>query len=429
MGVAPILLQAASEPVYTAIYYSTSKTSEIIGIAEGAPGLFYLNAGAVEVFSLGPGGRATIVAKFSSPPYEVGSIPGVVAANGLLYSSVSQASSGEIFSVGPTADTMTTYPVGNYALTPVAGSLPSGQLFGIAYNYSNGSNNLAIIDTSGGVASFYMFPSTDRYPGVPIYGADGNFYGVAQPNTVGQNAYLYKATPTGTATTVATLPFLMTDFVGQGAVLQGSDGNFYGVQSTGLGCSKGNPHGGVYKLTPDGQYTVLHDFGVCGNGIVNSLLEGSDGKLYGAIEGNSELFSLTKSGEYEALFAPSNGTTQGLCPCRLIQGSDGKIYGSAEGGGPGGFGVVFSLDVGLPPPAPQALKFAPQSGPPGTRVRIWGSNLLGASVEFGSFPGVSVAAAGPSYLWATVPEGATTGPITVTTAGGTVVTRADFTVE
>ncbi len=290
---------------------------------------------------------------------------------------------------------MTTYPVGNYALTPVAGSLPSGQLFGIAYNYSNGSNNLATIDTSGGVASFYMFPSTDRYPGVPIYGADGNFYGVAQPNTVGQNAYLYKATPTGTATTVATLPFLMTDFVGQGAVLQGSDGNFYGVQSTGLGCSKGNPHGGVYKLTPDGQYTVLHDFGVCGNGIVNSLLEGSDGKLYGAIEGNSELFSLTKSGEYEALFAPSNGTTQGLCPCRLIQGSDGKIYGSAEGGGPGGFGVVFSLDVGLPPPAPQALKFAPQSGPPGTRVRIWGSNLLGASVEFGSFPGVSGKAHAP----------------------------------
>jgi hypothetical protein len=429
MGAAPILLQAASTPVYTAVYYSTNKTSEPGGIAEGAPGVFYLNGGGVELFSLGPGGRATVVAPFSSPPYQVGSVPGVVAPNGLLYSSVSQVGSGQIFSVGPTAGTVTTYPASSYALTPVAGGLPSGQLFGIAYNYSNGSNNLATVGTGGGVAGFYMFPSTDRYPGVPIYGTDGNFYGVAQPNTAGQNAYLYKVTPSGIATTVATLPFLMTDFAGQGLVLQGSDGSFYGVQSTGLGCSKGNPHGGVYQLTPAGQYTLLHDFGVCGNGIVNSLIEASDGNLYGAIQGDSTLFRLTRTGEYKALFSPSNGATQGLCPCRLIQGSDGKIYGSALGGGPGGFGVVFSLDVGLPAPAPQALKFAPQSGPAGTRVRIWGNNLLGASVEFGGVPGGKVAAAGPNYLWATVPDGAPSGPITVTTPGGTSTTPASFTVE
>ncbi len=429
VGAAPIWAQATPKPVYTAVYYSTSKTSEPGGIAESAPGLFYLNAGGVEVFSLAPSGRATVVAPFSSPPYQVGSIPGAVAANGLLYSSVQQAGSGNIFSVGPTTGTEKLYASSGYALIPVAGSLPDGNLFGLAGSASGSTYYLVNVDVAGNVTPFYTFPSTDRYPGVPIYGADGNFYGVAQPYTTGQNAYMYKVTPAGTAVTVANLPFLMTDFTGQGLVLQGTDGNFYGVQSTGLGCSKGDPHGGVYQLTPAGQYTLLHDFGVCGNGIVNSLIEGSDGNLYGAIQGDSTLFSLTKAGEYKALFSPSNGATQGLCPCRLIQGSDGKIYGSALGGGPGGFGVVFSLDVGLPPPAPQALKFAPQSGPPGTRVRIWGSNLLGASVGFGGLPGGSVAASGPNYLWATVPEGATTGPITVTTPGGTVVTKVNFIVE
>jgi len=221
----------------------------------------------------------------------------------------------------------------------------------------------------------------------------------------------------------------MTAFPGGGLVLQGSDGNFYGVQSTGLGCSKGNQHGGVYQLTPAGQYTLLHDFGVCGNGIVNSLIEGSDGNLYGAIEGDSAIFRLTKSGEYKVLFSPSNGTTQGLCLCRLIQGNDGKIYGSAAGGGPGGFGVVFSLDVGLPKPAPTAQRFAPQSGPPGTRVRIWGANLLSAEVNFNGVPATAVSNSGANYVWATVPSGASSAPITVTTPGGTITTRASFTVE
>jgi len=128
-----------------------------------------------------------------------------------------------------------------------------------------------------------------------------------------------------------------------------------------------------------GQFSILHDFGVCGNGVVNTLIQASDGNLYGAIQGNAALFSLTTSGEYKELFRTTNGDTQGLCPCYLLQGTDGKIYGMASGGGPHGDGVLFSLDVGLPKPAPQALEFSPASGAPGTKVRIWGYNMLGAS--------------------------------------------------
>jgi len=62
-------------------------------------------------------------------------------------------------------------------------------------------------------------------------------------------------------------------------------------------------------------------------------------------------------------------------------------------------------------------------------VRIWGYNLFGASVEFDGVPATGVYNAGPNYVWATVPTGAATGPITITTPGGAVTTRESFTVE
>jgi hypothetical protein len=357
-----------------------------------------------------------------------------MAANGLLYSSIDQPAgssgfSGNVFSVGPTAGSEQTYPAQSLVMAPISGNLPDGKLFGTVFNYSNNTAGLATVDLQGLVTQFYQFPSTDRSDsfGVPIRGVDGNYYGVALP--VGGNAYLYRVTPAGSATTVATLPFVETFFAGSGLVLQGSDGNFYGVQSPDLGCP-GNQHGGVYKLTPSGQYTLLHQFSICGaNGAVNSLIEASDGQLYGALQGPNVLFRLSKTGEYQELSRSTNGITQGLCICKLVQASDGLIYGTAAGGGPKGYGLIFALDAGLAIPEPRALEFHPKSGAAGTRVRIWGYNLLQASVDFNGVLATDVHNSGPNYVWATVPAGAASGPITVTTPGGISTTPSNFTVE
>src|ERR1039458_162724 len=64
-----------------------------------------------------------------------------------------------------------------------------------------------------------------------------------------------------------------------------------------------------------------------------------------------------------------------------------------------------------------------------TPVRIWGSDLLSAAVEFNGITAAVVSNSGPNYVWATVPSGATTGPITITTPGGTYTTHASFAVE
>ncbi len=70
------------------------------------------------------------------------------------------------------------------------------------------------------------------------------------------------------------------------------------------------------------------------------------------------------------------------------------------------------------PPAPTLSNLAPASGPVGTTVTVTGTNLSGATgVTFG---GVAAAfsAGSATSLTATVPVGASTGPVVVTTAGG-----------
>jgi hypothetical protein len=79
-------------------------------------------------------------------------------------------------------------------------------------------------------------------------------------------------------------------------------------------------------------------------------------------------------------------------------------------------------------PRPSLYSFAPATGPVGTSVLVLGDQLLGATqVVFNNTP-ASFFANSTTQLTATVPPGATTGPITVTTAGGTVVSAGNFVV-
>ena len=82
-----------------------------------------------------------------------------------------------------------------------------------------------------------------------------------------------------------------------------------------------------------------------------------------------------------------------------------------------------------PPPQPPTIaSFAPASGPVGTRVAITGTNLAATTgVTFGGTQaGFTVTSA--SEVSATVPVGAFTGAISVTTLGGTATSSSPFTV-
>src|ERR1035441_4223815 len=414
----------AADATYYVVYNLTSQELAANAVAQGSPGLFYATNYRTTI-SVTLQGVAATLASFPNG-YDVQSNPGAIAENGLLYSSVQvpATNTGNVFSVGPTVGSQKNYS--DQTLSPfLTSSLPNGKLFGLAYGFLDGVYRLSTTDLGGNVTSFYQFSPSDR-PGKPIYAADGNFYGVSYLAVSGAPSYFYRVTPAGAFTQIASLPFSGGAFVGSGLLLQASDGNFYGIQQED-GCSSAYQHGTVYRITPSGQFTILHDFGVCADAIVNSLIEGSDGKLYGITQGNSQLFSITTSGVYHKIALTNTFT--GLCPCGLIQGSDGRIYGAAGGGGAYGAGVIFAIHAGLPVPKPQPRQFSPASGAVGTQVRIWGYKIGRASVQFSGAAATKVHNAGPNYVWATVPSGATTGPIMVTTPGGTVMTEASFTVQ
>lgn len=81
--------------------------------------------------------------------------------------------------------------------------------------------------------------------------------------------------------------------------------------------------------------------------------------------------------------------------------------------------------------APTIAAFAPQTGGAGTAVTISGQNFdidpAGDRVTFGALQ-ASVVSASATQLVVSVPNGATNGPITVTTAGGSATTTAPFVV-
>jgi hypothetical protein len=92
---------------------------------------------------------------------------------------------------------------------------------------------------------------------------------------------------------------------------------------------------------------------------------------------------------------------------------------------PGGTATSANAFTVLSPPAIASL--APASGPVGAAVTISGTNLTGTTAV--TFNGVSAGftVSSDTAIQTAVPAGATTGPVSVNTAGGTARARA-FTV-
>jgi len=78
---------------------------------------------------------------------------------------------------------------------------------------------------------------------------------------------------------------------------------------------------------------------------------------------------------------------------------------------------------------PTIASFTPASGPAGSSVTISGTNFNGATaVRFNGASASSFTVTSATAIQATVPAGATTGPLSVTTPGGTVISASNFAV-
>ena len=95
-----------------------------------------------------------------------------------------------------------------------------------------------------------------------------------------------------------------------------------------------------------------------------------------------------------------------------------------------GAGVVYTKSFTVIPPTPAIASFTPTTGKKGvTAVTVRGTSLTGATVTIGSTPVTLSAGASSTSLKFVIPAGATSGKITVTTAGGSATSAATLTIN
>ncbi len=205
-------------------------------------------------------------------------------------------------------------------------------------------------------------------------GSDGNFYGVLI-NTIpilgeeGRGGSIYKVTPAGAITVLyrfdkSTIP---GDIYCPTSVTMGNDGNLYGTTLYGGTTEASDPYqrgyGVVFKLTPSGNFTVLHNFtGTDGYFPYGDMVQGPDNAFYGITllggpkfrnkgdgqdtSGTGVLFRVTKTGGYRVVhhFAELNDLSDGSIPRGTPYfAKDGMIYGTTSSGGANNGGTVYKI--------------------------------------------------------------------------------------
>ncbi len=269
---------------------------------------------------------------------------------------------------------------------PVAALLQGNDGYFYGTTFSGGTNYYAgtvfKISPNGALTTLYSFGSVQDtngnlldgyYPNAGlVQGSDGNFYGTTIWG--GTNVYgtLFKINNNGMLTTLHSFTSGNDGGNPRGALVQGSDGFFYGTTTWG---GTNGYYGTVFKVSTNGALNTLYSFGSVratndplsslDGGNPNGLVQGSDGIFYGTTGGMGRegfgwpfspgtVFKLTTNGVLTTLhsFSAFSGGNDGANPvAALVQGNDGNFYGTTEcnvfepGDNSYGPGTVFQISA------------------------------------------------------------------------------------
>jgi uncharacterized repeat protein (TIGR03803 family) len=484
--------------------------SGTVGNGYGGTGTVVISGGTLTVNNpggnylgvLGSSGGTTTSATVADGSYPTGNI--ILASNGYLYGTTPTGGPGGggivyklstsgsytiigIFTAGTGTSTSNTaasgfYPVGGviqgkdlnlYGTTSQGGDNGLGVVFEIQLS----TNTYSVIHdfTSGGDAA-------NPYTAL-VQDTQGNLYGTtAKGGTAGWGT-VYKIDTSlsfSVITNFAAPSYTFTFNSNYAAntlggyspispLAVGPDGNLYGTAS---GSTYGS--GAAYKVTPQGQLTLLHYFGdgsITGDGSIlgvstafstitlvgsispgssapavspvsaDRLVVGTDGNFYGVTyaggsAGKGTVFQMTPAGQVTIFHSFGDGTitSDGASPVGLIEGkgTDGNFYGTTVAGGSAGGGTAFKITTALPmftsplqvttaTNAPFTYQMAATQGP---------DTFTATGLPTGfSFDGTSIIAATPTQagtytvtLTATNAAGTTTVPLTIVVTSPPVIT-------
>jgi uncharacterized repeat protein (TIGR03803 family) len=350
------------------------------------------------------------------------------------------------------------------------GATPYQLILGLDGNFygvtrGGGTSGLGVVYrmSKGGVVkvlhNFTGYPNDGNLPvGTLAQASNGTLYGTTYLGGTKNIGTIFKISPTGTGYAVLH-NFDRSVDITEGAnplagLTLGTDGNLYGA--AGAGGSKNA--GALFEITPAGSYSSLYNFCAvsCLNGFGPqvSLVQHTNGKFYGDASGNSlnpgVIFSLDMGlGPFVKLVLFSGKVGQSIQI--LGQGFTGTSSVKL-GGTDASFSVVSDSYLTATVPAgisglvsvttpggtltsnqkyvvvPTVSGFTPASGAVGSAVVITGTGLIQASkVTFGSKVATFVVNS-DHQVTATVPTGAVTSKISVTTPGGKASSAKTFTV-
>lgn len=213
--------------------------------------------------------------------------------------------------------------------------------------------------------------------------------------------------------------------------------------------------GTFFRFSPSGEFTTLHSFcyaAGCPHGTAprSAPIQATDGNLYGTTGvygpgctggsgfGNcGTMYSASPQTEFGTVFrfctsSENNPLTGFDCPDGagplggIMQATDGNFYGTTTYGGAYGgsfgYGTVFRFSTALNP----FISFVEPAGKIGQTAQILGQGFKGTTQV--SFNGVAAnfKVIANTFLTTTVPAGATTGYVTVTTPTGVLTSNVPF---
>ena len=410
------------------------------------------------VFEITPKGKLTTLYSFDGADGIYPNAGLVQGTNGNFYGTTSNGGEcfnngncGTVFEVTPTGKLTTLYTFctesGDCAdgLYPNAGLVraTNGNFYGTTVQggaYAGGT--VFEITPKGKLTTLHSFCSESGCPdGLDPYAAliqatSGKLYGTTAEGGAYGGGTVFEITPEGKLTTLYSFcnqTNCTEGYQPYAGLIEAANGDLYGTTVFGGTC---DDHfcGTVFKITPKGKLTTLHNFCLhsnCPDGQrpYAGLILATNGKFYGTTWGGGlfancqygcgTVFEITPSGKLTTLhrFCDETGCPDGDGPyvgVGLFQATNGNLYGTALNGGANNDGTVFSVSVGLGP----FVETQPTSGKVGVTVIILGNNLTGSTAV--SFNGTvaNFKVVRNSEIMTTVPTGANTGTVEVTTPRG-----------
>jgi len=412
------VFQITSAGIVTTLhsFSSSDGASPWAGLAQGTDGNFYgttYDGGANDdgtFFKITPGGKLTTLYSFNSTDGAFPNASLVQATDGNFYGTTDEGGAnnyGTVFEITPTG-TLTTLH---------------------SFDYTDGADPNASLVLSG-----------------------GNFYGTTWEGGADGYGTIFEITPAGTLTTLHSFEWTDGAFPFSEGLAQGTDGNFYGTTQVASNYDCGT----IFAITSGSTLTTLHSFDYTDGCNANSgLTQATTGTFYGTAwaggTGYGTVFSLSMNLApfvQPRPFMGEVGTAVTILGNNLTGTKKVRFNGTASA-----YNVVSATEITTKVPSdatsgaltvttprgtlssgpffvtPQLKSFTPGKGPVGAQVQITGVSLTQTTaISFNGAEASAFTVNSDKKVTVTVPTGATTGTISITTAGGTVTSVKSFTV-